>query len=79
MPQYGIQFHVEESSSAGAEEWLRRAKEILQANRDLLVSPTGDGVWCPGHVLAPEQLQPLEGSQTSLPEPPAVLKMGPRN
>lgn len=83
--EFQIAFHVQEDNQSGAEEWLRRAKAILDAHQNELIAPhrmiakpdggsTGVGSYCPGHIMIssgqPEQ-SPADVQSN-------VLHMGPR-
>jgi len=72
VPQFSVTFHVEEDSIGDAQNWLNLAKQILTANRELLVSKsTNKGSWCEGHVAEASQ-QPVNNT------PPESLRLGPR-
>jgi hypothetical protein len=71
--QFQVTFHIEEDSLKDAEDWLARAKTILEHSKSLLVSAsTNRGSWCPGHVYTSD----VQESNAS--NPPNVLQMGPR-
>lgn len=81
--EFQVAFHVQEENESGAQEWLRRAKAVLDAHRDELVSPkrmipkadgtnANVGEYCPGHVMVSQNSQPENRG------PAAVLQMGPR-
>lgn len=71
MKQFPIFFHVNEENEEGAREWLDRVRKILQAYHSELVTSTGAGTWCEGHIQPPVEEQPA-------PAPAQVLRMGPR-
>lgn len=71
--QYAVTFHVEEDTLQDAEAWRDKAKAILDANRELLVSrSTQQGSYCSGHAEI-AQNQPSVNNN-----PPSNLQLGPR-